>query len=290
MDMDYPKNVLIAIDGSRSSLIAEETAMGIAKRTGAEITVLHVLPYRRPYKELAEEYHMPSDVGETILSSLEQRAETIIETARALFFDEGIKTKTEIVTAEGDIAEGILQFAKGNFDLILVGAHGENEKDPYALGSVTKKLLMHTKLPLLIAKQQTSLSKILVCVDGSPNSTDASKCASIIAGKMGSKITFLNIQERQLREASVKTAKDVGQQILSRVMASVGKTKVKIDQALEFGVPSNEIAEKAEKGDYDLIVLGKKGYGIVERFLLGSVADDVAQRSKRSVLIVPKCA
>jgi nucleotide-binding universal stress UspA family protein len=289
MDADYPKNVLVAIDGSRASLMAEETAIGIAKKTGAEVTVLHMLPYRRPYKELAEEYHIPGDVGETILSNLEQRAQTIIDTARALFFEEGVKAHTEIATAEGDVAEGILWFAKGKFDLILAGAHGENEKDPNALGSVAKKLLMHTTVPLLIVKQPSTLSKILVCVDGSPNSNEASKCASIIGGKMGSRITFLNIQERQLREASVKTAKDVGQQILSRVMASVGKTKVKIDQALEFGVPSDEIVEKAEKGDYDLVVLGKKGYGAVERFLLGSVADDVAQKSKRSVLIVPKC-
>lgn len=289
MGADYFKRLLVPIDGSRASLMAEETAINIAKKTGARVTVLHVLPYRRPYKELAEEYHIPSDVGETILSSLEQRAETIIDAARALFFEEGVKTETEIATAEGDIAESILRFENNKFDLILVGAHGENEKDPYALGSVAKKLIMHTTRPLLITKQQSSLSKILVCVDGSRNSTDASKCASIIADKMGSKITFLNIQERQLREASLKTAKEVGQQILSRVMASIGKTKVKVDQALEFGVPSNEITEKAEHGNYDLIVLGKKGYGAVERFLLGSVADDVAQKSKRSVLIVPRC-
>jgi nucleotide-binding universal stress UspA family protein len=62
---------------------------------------------------------------------------------------------------------------------------------------------------------------------------------------------------------------------------------LRINKKLEFGVPSDVIVEIAEKGNYDLIIVGSRGLGKVKRFLLGSVSDDVSHKAKCSVLIVP---
>uniref|UniRef100_A0A7C2P719 Universal stress protein n=1 Tax=candidate division WOR-3 bacterium TaxID=2052148 RepID=A0A7C2P719_UNCW3 len=56
---------------------------------------------------------------------------------------------------------------------------------------------------------------------------------------------------------------------------------------LEIGTPADVIVEVAEKGNHDLIVMGRRGLGIAKRFLLGSVSDDVIHKAKCSVLIVP---
>jgi len=61
---------------------------------------------------------------------------------------------------------------------------------------------------------------------------------------------------------------------------------IKIDQKLESGDPAKVIVQTAEKGDYDLIVMGSRGLGMIGRFLLGSVSDHVTQYANRSVLIV----
>jgi nucleotide-binding universal stress UspA family protein len=62
---------------------------------------------------------------------------------------------------------------------------------------------------------------------------------------------------------------------------------LKVGKKLEFGVPSDVIVEVAERGNYDLILLGSRGLGTVKRFLLGSVSDDVCDKAKCSVLIIP---
>ena len=55
---------------------------------------------------------------------------------------------------------------------------------------------------------------------------------------------------------------------------------------LEFGNPAETIIEIAEKGNYDLIVVGSRGLSSVKRFFLGSVSDDISHHAKCSVLIV----
>ena len=45
------------------------------------------------------------------------------------------------------------------------------------------------------------------------------------------------------------------------------------------------LAESAEKGDYDLIVVGNRGRGRLESFFLGSVASGIANSAKTNVLI-----
>lgn len=54
------------------------------------------------------------------------------------------------------------------------------------------------------------------------------------------------------------------------------------------GSPKDVILKEAEKFGADLIVVGSHGYGIVERFLLGSVSQSVALHAKCSVEIVRK--
>ena len=54
------------------------------------------------------------------------------------------------------------------------------------------------------------------------------------------------------------------------------------------GTPKHVILEEAETFGADLIVIGAHGYGIVERFLLGSVSQAVSLHAKCSVEIVRK--
>jgi nucleotide-binding universal stress UspA family protein len=276
---EFLGKILIPVDGSDLSLMAEETGAIIAKKTNATVTVL----YAKKALELG--YRLPSSIQDEVLSSMEQEAMQTVNDARALFREEKVKVDTKIMES-GDPTDNILNVSK-NYDIIIMGAHGENEKDPYALGSVTRKVLRHTDRPTLIVKTGSALSNLLVCIDGSDYSIKALDYAIKFAEKMKSKITMLNVQEQKLHKASPKAVEELGQQILSKALGTVEKTKVKVDKKLEIGIPSNRIAEAAEKGNHDLIVLGSRGLGTVDRFLLGSVSDEVSHKAKCSVLIVP---
>jgi nucleotide-binding universal stress UspA family protein len=275
----FLQRILVPIDASASSLMAEETAVTIAKKTGAAVTVLHVM------QELRSAYQLPESLQGELLGSIKQHADIVLDNAYALFSEEKVKVDKE--TFSGDPADNILKFSEKDYDLIVMGACGENEKDACTLGSVTKKVMVHTRCPTLIVKKISHLSSLLVCVDGSENSIKALNYVLKLAEKMGSRITLLNVQERRLYDSSPKTAKEIGQKILTKALDVVGKTKVKVDEKLEFGVPSDSIVEVAEKGNYDLIVLGNRGLGTINRFLFGGVSDDVSHEAKCSVLIVP---
>ena len=55
---------------------------------------------------------------------------------------------------------------------------------------------------------------------------------------------------------------------------------------LHAGDPADVICRRARELDADLIVVGSRGLGTLDRFLLGSVSAAVAQRAPCSVLVV----
>jgi nucleotide-binding universal stress UspA family protein len=296
--------ILVPVDGSDQSLQAAETAALIAKKTRVTVTILHVMPmgrplagigakvnvpyyaYARPYADLAPKFAIPGSVMNELLGRLEQEGERITADSEAVFKDEGLKVDTEIVRGK-DPAEAILDQSEKGFDLIVMGAHGEHEKDPHALGSVTKNVMRHTKCPTLIAKETSPLSSLLVCLDGSKHSIVALDYIAELAEKIGSKITLLNVQEPDLHEVAPQVCSGLADAIVTQALGSIKNRNLVLDKKVECGVASDTIVEVADKDKHDLIVLGDKGLSSLRRFMFGSVSDDVAHKAKCSVMIVP---
>jgi nucleotide-binding universal stress UspA family protein len=273
----FIKRILVPLDKSASSLMSQETAVSIAKKTQASVTVLHVVP--------SVSFGEPQTAA-LITNGLDQEGQSIVGEAKELFTEEKVDVKTEVLHKE-DVAETILRFSEDDFDLIVIGGRGENEKGLNALGSVTKKIIMHTSCPTMIVKKVSTLSNMLICVDGSAHAIKALNYALSLAEKLDSRMTLLNVQELRLHKASPDVAMELGGRVLIDSLRAVEKRKLTAEKRLEFGVPSDVIVDVAEKGNHDVIVLGSRGLGAVKRFLLGSVSDDVSYKAKCSVLIVP---
>jgi nucleotide-binding universal stress UspA family protein len=68
---------------------------------------------------------------------------------------------------------------------------------------------------------------------------------------------------------------------------NAGRTvNVDVESIILEGNPVEEILDFAEKNDIDLIVMGTQGKSAVQRFLIGSVSENVVRHSERSVLVV----
>lgn len=66
-----------------------------------------------------------------------------------------------------------------------------------------------------------------------------------------------------------------------------GKTAdVEVESIVLEGNPANEIINFAQKNDIDLIIMGTLGKTGIQRFLLGSVTENVIRHSKKPVLVV----
>ncbi|MFX1487021.1 MAG: universal stress protein [Promethearchaeota archaeon] len=284
-DEKFLKKIFVPIDGSTSSLMAQETVAMVAKKAGATVTVLHVIP---PLLSIALQldYGVPAATMKDILSFFEQKADKILGDARSFFDKKGVNIDAKKVV-DSHPADSIVELSEKDYDVIVIGGRGEYEKDPHSLGSVTKKVIRHAKCPILVVKEITALSNMLVYVDGSENSVRAADYAAKLAEKLDSKITLLSVQLRRLFDLSPESAEDMCGRIFSKALDAIEKRRLEISRVIEFGHPSKIIAEAAKKGKYDVVVLGRKGLGTIKRFLLGDVAESVSCKAECSVLMVP---
>jgi len=73
---------------------------------------------------------------------------------------------------------------------------------------------------------------------------------------------------------------------LKRAVAELNKRGIRSNGSIKRGTPYIEIVKLAEKGKFDLIIMGSKGLTGVEHLLLGSVAEKVTRKSSIPVLTV----
>lgn len=77
-----------------------------------------------------------------------------------------------------------------------------------------------------------------------------------------------------------------GEEATAYVKEAGKKEGVEVEPVIIEGDPGDAIVEFAGKNDIDLIVIGTQGKTGVQRFLLGSVAENVVRHSKKAVLVV----
>ena len=86
-----------------------------------------------------------------IKENLQHDAEKIIEKAKAIAMDHGVKINTEI--AEGDEAEKIIETANRlKNDLIIRGTHGWTGFNKAIIGSVAERVFINAPCPVLVVK------------------------------------------------------------------------------------------------------------------------------------------
>ena len=148
------------------------------------------------------------------------------------------------------------------------------------------------------------MKKILVPVDGSPESKKAAAEAIELAKKCGADMTLISVVEVEpeitytelgvvmpveyvnMRESLVKIKEESAGKMLDAMIDSMDCTGVKIEKIIKVGNAHNEIVEAAEGGSFDLVVMGHRGLNPVKRFLVGSVAKRVIEDAPCSVMIV----
>lgn len=140
--------------------------------------------------------------------------------------------------------------------------------------------------------------KILAATDGSKHALRAVKYAAALLANNKDKtnsITLMSVHDDAgLRHAQSFVGKaaitdylrEESDKDLKSAMKVLNDAGIKHDQIIVVGKPAAEIVAAAQKGKYDLVVMGSKGRNAVSDLLLGSVAQRVLSMSKQSVLLV----
>ena len=142
------KRILVPTDGSEITAKAIQTAVALAKATGATLTTLSVKePF--PYSAISEMQPVPPqefyDAQERIAAA---RVKAVVDSAK----DSGLNCDGYTVEALHPW-EAILDHAKQQgCDLIVMASHGRRGMSALLLGSETSRVLTHSPLPVLVVK------------------------------------------------------------------------------------------------------------------------------------------
>jgi len=140
--------------------------------------------------------------------------------------------------------------------------------------------------------------KILVATDGSKHALRAVKFAAKLIAQMrtpAKKITLISVHDdvslrhaRSFVGASVVDdyLRELSEKELKPARKALDDLDIKHDMVISTGPVAQEIVAFADKGKFDMIVLGCKGRSAVADLLIGSVAQRVQAHARQPVVLV----
>ena len=276
------KKLLVAVDGSESSIHALEESFQLSKE--GTVVVAVAPPFTVDLKIGAE--------GE-IQRLLKEPCETALNKASVM----GKAANAEIIgiCAMGLPHERIVDLSESEgCDLIVMGAKGMLSLDKTLMGDTTAKVIGYSVKDILVVPEKTTLvfNKILVATDGSEYSRRAMVRAVEFAEAYDTELYVVAIVEimpeiysiaPQVVEEKVKKTEDYIAGIQKLADSHGIKSRGFVRDSAE---PYNVIAEIAEKEQVGLIVMGSHGRTGLKRFLMGSTAERVIAQAPCPVLVV----
>ncbi len=155
------------------------------------------------------------------------------------------------------------------------------------------------------------MKKILVPVDGSNASISAVKKAIEVGKKNNALIKLISVvkstetrkKERnenlwsavdgsiisnstELRKKLETTYVENSQMLLDQIVTRLDFSGIKVEKEVLLGEPFEKIVETAKEGNYDLIIMGNRGFSKIKRFFVGSVTQRVISEAPCPVLVI----
>lgn len=139
---------------------------------------------------------------------------------------------------------------------------------------------------------------IAVGVDGSEGSTRAARLAAAIARARGARLLLVTVVRPPEGwwgiggappppEALSAALVEGQRRVLDETVAELDLDGVDYETVEELGDPAWRLIGVVESRDVGMLVIGRRGAGLAERMILGSVADRLSHHSPVPVLIVP---
>jgi nucleotide-binding universal stress UspA family protein len=296
--------ILLATDGSESAREAVDFVARFPFPADTAITVLSVVKHIEHRAEVLDESRRVA--LEESHEGAASEAETLIQQQAQILREAGWTCSTELRV--GHPAEEIVLAAEElNVDLIAVGSHGLSGFKRFLLGSVSNQVLQSAHCSVLIVKKFEE-----VCADEQPKAEDGWRllvafddsaparravefCASLpldesVVVDVLTVLPMVRLFRQDIRQelnSIWQETKEAEKAALAAAAAEIGRTAPNVrTELVESGDVSHAILEAGERLGADLIVMGHKGKGAIERFLMGSVTPRVAHHTCRSLLAV----
>jgi nucleotide-binding universal stress UspA family protein len=214
-------------------------------------------------------------------------------------------SRTRAVVFEGKAKSTLLRLISDDrIELTIVAPHAAKRVRRFLLGSVSETILHNSPTSVAIARAGLGRKKrhaILIGLDGSSSAQKAAKwvqshivrrCRIYLVYVHEPPDTILDRLSRVNTESSplLRRAQETGN---LRARRSLEKTEsllrargYGVETVVSEGGPAAEILDLAQRRKVSLIILGSRGLGSFDRYILGSVSSKVARHADCSVIIV----
>jgi Kef-type K+ transport system membrane component KefB/nucleotide-binding universal stress UspA family protein len=285
------ERLLLAVDGSASGTFASRIAGAIAGSGVKPTTIIQLGPERWPGRTAEDDKQEPQR------SVREAAASTV---TLATHPDEQMRGDVEVITRASwaPSSQAIAEEAQKGYDLLIAGianargARGGFSPDITRIADGFEGPLAVALAGGDLAHGNEPIGRILVPVNGTDVSRRAAEVAFALARAGGSRVSALYVAsgrsdgERRGRIRGGAGLRRNEEAVLKDIAELADRYDARIRTALRFDVaPEDAIVKAAERGGYDLIVVGvNRRPG--ETLFFGNIAAAVLERSHNAIVFV----
>jgi nucleotide-binding universal stress UspA family protein len=295
--------IVCATDFSAEASSALQWALAFARREGAEVDLVHVLPEPTHEREA-----LAADAATFEAARLDDAREKLRQVAAEAARITNVVVRPEILT--GDPHVGVVDHARDHgARMIVMGASGRPAIDRWVLGSAGERTVRSASVPVVVVPRhepgQPWLEptengrrlKALVGLEGG-DSAALVTFAAALRRREAFDITFLHlywpIEEferlglRGVRDPLVpdpEVVKDLEPKLRARVAGLPGRGEVTVLVRPAWGDPAANLLQAVGEDAYDLLVVGAHQRHGFARTLAGSVAERVASHAARTPIV-----
>jgi nucleotide-binding universal stress UspA family protein len=280
------KKILVPTDFSEQADSALAAAVAIAKKEGAEITLLHVIDVpEAEYAQGSSNIDIFGGAGGEEETGVVPQMVQIMKYVREKM--QGYKDQyadvniTEKVVFDR-VHRHIYKFIEQNqTDLVVMGSVGSSGLDEIVVGSNTQRVVRHAQAPVFVVKGNVETLNIKNIVLASDFGDDATKGVELLK-------KFQSIFGATLHLVSVITPNSFEPTPTTKMRMENFAKKHGLSNytvnSFNFYTEEEGIMSFASDVKADLVGLGTHGRTGFSRFLMGSIAENVMNHSAVSVL------
>ena len=269
------KTILVPTDFSEHALYALKVAASIAKRTNAQIKLVHI--YNLLSSDLSYEYNFNE-----CYDNLKALAEEKLSALAKMNFLNGVSVSKHFITNMNPW-ELVADKKYKNVDLIVIGAHGKRGYHKVFIGSTAEKIIRMADAPVLTIKKEQKDFNIESIIFAS----DFREESYTVFGKIK---FFTDLYKTHIDLLKVITPKDFECTPVSRKLMEdfIKKFELKKYSVNIFNAKSIEkgIIDFGDEKHTDLIAMETHGRIGIAHIINGSLAEDIANHETRPVLTV----
>jgi nucleotide-binding universal stress UspA family protein len=276
------KKILVPTDFSDLATEALVFAGDLARKLGAEVTVLYADEFLPP------PYFTSTQVDEMVAllgRSRDLAAEQLESYARE-HLGEGVAIRS--IVAKALPVTAILDYAERERpDMIVMGTHGRSGMSRLMLGSVAERVLRETGVPLLTVRsggaERRSIRRIVCPVNFTGVARDAVEHAVSLAMALDAALDFLHVVEKGGTPAAAEEMKKICDWVPEKA-----KVNCRFEEMAVGSDPAEQILDYAGETGADLLVIGAQHRKFSDTTIIGTTSVRIVRHAPLPVLTVTR--